>query len=279
MKVAILIDNNTLIHYPLLGEPGFSALIEESGKKILFDVGYTDAFLQNARRMNLSLLDVDDLALSHGHLDHTWGLDALIRMYTEAAMLSLPFRRPRLIAHPAVWESRAHRGIPEIGSILTKDKLSRHFDVQLLREPVWLTENLLFLGEIPRTNSFEAQASLGAAVDGDSQKPDFILDDTALVYKNSDGLVVMTGCSHSGICNIVEYARTLCKTERVLDIIGGFHLQNPSTEQLEGVLNYMKNLSPNEIHACHCTDLPSKIALAQSANLKEIGVGSHLEYR
>ncbi|MBN1222691.1 MAG: MBL fold metallo-hydrolase, partial [Candidatus Aminicenantes bacterium] len=109
-------------------------------------------------------------------------------------------------------------------------------------------------------------------------EPDRLLDDTALAYKSPQGLVVITGCSHSGICNIVEQAKRLCKEERILDIVGGLHLLNPSIEQLQGTLEYMKHLNPKEMHACHCTDLNSKIALSRVANLKEVGVGLILEY-
>ncbi len=82
----------------------------------------------------------------------------------------------------------------------------------------------------------------------------------------------------AGICNIVEQAKKLCKEERVIDIIGGLHLLDPSKEQLQGTLEYMKKLNPKQMHACHCTDLNSKIALSKVVNLKEVGVGLDLEY-
>jgi 7,8-dihydropterin-6-yl-methyl-4-(beta-D-ribofuranosyl)aminobenzene 5'-phosphate synthase len=104
------------------------------------------------------------------------------------------------------------------------------------------------------------------------------MDDTALAYKSEKGLVIITGCSHSGICNIVEYAKKVCNDDRVVDIVGGFHLLNPPSKQLYSTLEYMRSLKPNEVHACHCTDLYSKIQLSQVVNVKEIGVGTVLEY-
>lgn len=88
----------------------------------------------------------------------------------------------------------------------------------------------------------------------------------------------ITGCSHSGICNIVEYAKKVCNEEDVDNIIGGFHLLKPSDEQLSCTLEYLKKLKPNEVHACHCTDLHSKIALAKAVKLSEVGVGLTLEF-
>jgi 7,8-dihydropterin-6-yl-methyl-4-(beta-D-ribofuranosyl)aminobenzene 5'-phosphate synthase len=79
-------------------------------------------------------------------------------------------------------------------------------------------------------------------------------------------------------CNIVEYAKKVCEDDRVVDIVGGFHLLNPPAEQLKGTVAYMKSLQPGSVHACHCTDLDSKIALSRVVDLKEVGVGLTLEY-
>jgi 7,8-dihydropterin-6-yl-methyl-4-(beta-D-ribofuranosyl)aminobenzene 5'-phosphate synthase len=105
-----------------------------------------------------------------------------------------------------------------------------------------------------------------------------MLDDSAIAYRSSKGLVIITGCSHSGICNIVEHARTVCGNERIVDIVGGFHLLNPSQEQLQGTISYLKTINPTVVHACHCTDLMSKIEMSRSVELKEVGVGLVLEY-
>lgn len=278
MKLTILVDNNTIIERYFFGEPGLSILVEDGKERILFDVGYSDAFLLNAKKMNRPLYTLDYLVLSHGHLDHCWGLDALIRFYTEAQIENIPHKKPKLVAHPAVLTTKTIGSIPEIGSILSQEKLSRHFEFQLSAEPVWLTERLVFLGEIERKFPFEGRNAIGKSVDGLSEKPDTLMDDSALAYRSSNGLIIITGCSHSGICNIVEQAKSICETEQVFDIVGGFHLLNPSTEQLHGTLDYLKNLHPTVIHACHCTDLQSKISLAKVSNLKEVGVGLRLEY-
>jgi 7,8-dihydropterin-6-yl-methyl-4-(beta-D-ribofuranosyl)aminobenzene 5'-phosphate synthase len=188
-------------------------------------------------------------------------------------------KKPTLVTHPLTLSSKTVEDLPEAGSLLSKSKLSRYFHLELSKEPVYLTERLIFLGEIERTNEFEAQNPIGR-VSGKNgiQKDDFLIDDSAVAYKSPKGLVIITGCSHAGICNIVEYARKVCEEDRVVDIVGGFHLLNPSTEQLQGTTAYMKSLSPGSVHACHCTDLNSKIVLSRVVNLKEVGVGLTLEY-
>jgi len=278
MKLTVLIDNNTLIDRYFLGEPGLSFYIEEDNKKLLFDTGYSNAFLINAQKMNIPLTDIDSVILSHGHLDHTWGMDALIRLNIESKIESIPYKRPVLIAHPKVFNTKTIGGLGEIGMALSEEKAARHFDIQLSQKPVWLSDKLVYLGEIERKNDFEAKQPIGDIISDAQNKPDFIFDDTALAYKSNKGLVVITGCSHAGICNIVEYAKKVCGMDRVLDIIGGFHLLDPSKEQLQGTLDYFRQLRPAEVHACHCTDLQSKIALARVANLKEVGVGLKIEY-
>ena len=278
MKLTVLIDNNSFIDRYFLAEPGVSYIIETEGKKILFDVGYSNAFILNAQKMFINLWDIDYVVLSHGHLDHTWGLFSLIQLYTEGLIEKLPLKRPTLITHPLTFSTRKFNELSEIGSLISEEKISVHFNSKFSKEPVFLTEKLVFLGEIERINKFEAKNPIGTIVIDGIEKDDFIIDDSALAYKSANGLVIITGCSHAGICNIVEYAKKVCREERIVDIIGGFHLQNPSIEQLQGTIDYMKSLCPSSVHACHCTDLNSKIELSKVVNLKEVGVGLTLEY-
>jgi 7,8-dihydropterin-6-yl-methyl-4-(beta-D-ribofuranosyl)aminobenzene 5'-phosphate synthase len=278
MKLTVLIDNNTLIDRYFLGEPGVSYLIQADDKQILFDVGYSDAFIINAQKLNLNLLQNDFVVLSHGHLDHTWGLQPLLKLYTEAKIESLSYKNPTFAAHPDVFQTKSIEGLSEIGCTIPESKLRQHFEMKLSKEPFWLTDRLVFLGEIERSNDFENKESIGKVHSKDGIKEDFLLDDTALAYKGSNGLIVITGCSHSGICNIVEYAKKICNENNVVDVIGGFHLMQPSQEQLKGTVDYFQKLKSKELHACHCVDLDSKIALSTVANLKEVGVGLSIEY-
>lgn len=279
MKLTVLVDNNTFIDLYLIGEPAVSFYIETEGRKILFDAGYSDAFLTNAQRLGIDLADIDMVVLSHGHLDHTWGLEYLVRMLAEKRSLARDVKTPTLVAHPDVFASRYQKNDPEIGSLLKIETLSLFFNLQLTSVPAQLTSRLIFLGEIERLNDFEAQRSIGMLrlKDG-TETPDRILDDSALVYQADSGLVIITGCSHAGICNIIEYAKKVTGETRVLDVIGGFHLLNPTAQQMQGTLEYFQKIKPEQLHACHCTDLRSKIQLAAVANIKEVGSGLLLNY-
>jgi 7,8-dihydropterin-6-yl-methyl-4-(beta-D-ribofuranosyl)aminobenzene 5'-phosphate synthase len=202
----------------------------------------------------------------------------LVQLYSQAQFEKISAKRPTLVAHPLALHSKQIDETPEAGSIFSKEKLGRHFELQFTREPVWLSERLVFLSEIERTNDFEAKTPLGKVFKDGVAKDDFLFDDTALAYKSSEGLVVITACSHSGICNIIEYAKKVCGDDRIVDVIGGFHLLNPPENQLQGTLDYFSQLRPPRVHACHCTDLRSKVALAGVVNLEDVGVGLKLEY-
>lgn len=279
MRLTVLLDNNTLIDRYFLGEPGVSYLIEDRGKKILFDVGYSDAFITNARKMKIDLLQNDFIILSHGHLDHTWGLDPLIKLYTEAVIESIDHTKPELITHPNTFYSKSIENLPEIGSDLSEKKLARHFKLSLSKKPLWITDNLVFLGEIKRTNKFENVDPVGTVHHNGHTEDDYLIEDSAIAYTTkNDEVVVITGCSHAGICNIIEQAKRVTGQDKILDVIGGFHLQNPSKEQLEGTLDYFNKMHASVVHPCHCVDLASKIELAKVSNVEEVGVGLVLNY-
>ncbi|MCI1821663.1 MAG: MBL fold metallo-hydrolase [Megasphaera sp.] len=277
MKLVVLVDNNTIIDHYFLGEPASSYYLEEGDIKLLFDVGYTDIFIKNAQKMNINLDNVNTIVLSHGHNDHVGGLADLIRYYAAAFVERGKYNKPRLIAHPLAFCDK-YEGKNEIGSVIKKHTLQKHFNVTLSKDEIWLTDKLVFLGEIKRRNNFENKQPIGKVMNQNSWVDDFMLDDSALVYKSCYGLVIITGCSHAGICNIIEQAKIICKETRIVNVIGGFHLLNPEEHILEATCHYMKQNNIQNISPCHCTDLNSKIALSKDIPIREVGVGTLFEY-
>jgi len=277
MKLTVLVDNNTIIDRYFLGEPGVSFFIQAEDKNILFDTGYSDIFISNAHKLGISMYDIDYVAISHGHNDHTWGLVPLIRLYTEARCEGMKLEKPVLLAHEQAFEGKYY-GSETIGSLLSAKVLEEHFDVKLGKSPCWITDKLVFLGEIERTNGFENRRPVGKRTNQGSMEDDYVPDDTALAYKSADGLVIITGCSHSGICNIIEYAKKVTGESRITDVIGGFHLLDPDKEQLENTKNYIRQAGVRTMHPCHCTDFNSRLALTQASGIKEVGVGLVLKY-
>ena len=280
LSLTVLVDNNTLTDRYFMGEPGLSFLLETAGKKILFDTGYSDLFLANAEKMGIDLRELDFIVLSHGHLDHSGGLITLVRLLTEAKIENMAHRVPELIAHPLCFYPKEMLPLSNVGSILDEDEMRRQFPVNLSCRPVWMTEDLVFLGEIPRKFPFERTDPGKRRIrlpDGRTE-PDLLLDDSALVFNSGAGLVIITGCSHAGICSITEYGREVCGKRRVIDIIGGLHLLTTSPSRLKKTGKYLQNLQLQAIHPCHCTSLPSKIALAEYCSVQDVGTGMKIEW-
>lgn len=262
MKLIVLEDNNTFINDYYFGEPAVSYYIEDSDDKILFDTGYSGIFMKNAELMNLDLDNVNKLVISHGHDDHTGGLKSF---------LTKP-KNIELIAHPDCFEYKENKLENYIGSPLTKDELSNLSTLSLSKTPIKISKNITFLGEIPSLNDFEPRYSIGKTIKNDQKIEDTLHDDSAIVYQSEKGLFIITGCSHSGICNIIEYAKKVCKDNRIIGILGGFHLFD-TDERLEKTINYFDENNIQLIYPCHCVSLQAKIKMTQKLKINEVGVG------
>lgn len=269
MKLKILMDNHTEIDVYYRGEPAVSYWIETEGKAFLFDTGYSDAFLQNAADMGLDIAKTEAVLLSHSHNDHTGGLKAL----TAVSFL----QQPKLIAHPDALLPHAYNGM-DIGSPVSAAELAERFTLQLGKAPVWLTEKLVWLGEIPRTQPFEPAYAIGTVEKNGAKEEDYIMDDTALAYVGENGLSIITGCSHAGICNIIAYAKKLTGVEKVQSVLGGFHLFAVD-ERAKATIAYLKEEKIAELYPCHCTSFAVRAALHAASPVTEVAVGTELEWK
>lgn len=275
MRLTILVDNTTN-RRDLKAESGFSLYIEDQSIAVLFDTGCSDLFMENAFKLGINLHDINYIILSHGHYDHTWGLKHFLHQYRTTDISHAP--KHILLTHPLSFNQRT-KATSNMGCNVTEEELTSSFTIQKSRTPVWINNKLVFLGEIKRKFLYEGNHTIGQIVKDGTTVEDSMEDDSALAYKSSQGLVIITGCSHSGICNIVEQAKEICQEDRVLSVIGGLHLRKPSAEQLNGTIAYLRKTNVRELYACHCTDQASRIALAQLGTLCETTVGLTLEYQ
>lgn len=242
----------------LRGEHGFSCLVEvEKGGRtvrVLFDAGLTpDGLVENMRRLELDPRAIDIIVLSHGHWDHTTGMDGLVRRLGRANV-------PVLI-HPEFW-SRRRLALPgrEPVELPTTSKAALEgagFDIVEQQQPSFLLDgSLLVTGEVDRTTEFEQGFPIHEAHREGGWQPDpLILDDQALVANvRGRGLVVLTGCGHSGIVNIVRYVQKLTDHTRIHAVIGGFHLSGPYFERvIAPTCDALATFSPDYLVPCHCT--------------------------
>lgn len=280
LTLTVLVDNTTLTdNDQLQGESGLSFFLRSRGRSILFDTGISGLFLTNAEKMGIGHGEIDTVVLSHGHNDHTGGLSVLAESVSRRVRTGSGAGAPELIAHPRCFWPKENAGRRN-GSAMSDEDAQQAFRLRMSDAPVWLTDDLVFLGEIPRRFAFEATDPGKRTVlspDGE-MVPDFLTDDSALAFRSDEGLVIITGCSHAGICNITEYAREVFGEKHVRDIIGGLHLLTPEPHRLEKTGKYLNRLHLEALHACHCTSLPAKLALARYCPMQEAGVGLRLEW-
>ncbi len=262
-KLTVLMDNNTYIDQYYLGEPAVSYLIEDGERVILFDAGYSGAYIENAIRMNIDLSCVTDIVLSHGHNDHTGGLSIFLKQFSQPV---------RLYAHSNVFLPKRVDGL-DIGSPLQLEQLPKQVDLKLVSKPTFVSEHVQMLGEIPRRYAFEADRAIGETLSAcGCWVSDSLEDDTALALMLPDGIVVVTGCAHAGVCNTVAYAKEQSGQNRILGLLGGFHLFEMGIA-LDETIHTLKELGVERVYPAHCTSLAVKCAFFAAFDTVEVGVG------
>lgn len=262
-------DNNEVIQraMPLVGmevknsilaEHGFSSLVTvtegEASRCMLFDFGFSEngaAF--NADALGADLTRVESMALSHGHLDHVGGIQELVK---RTGKTDVP-----LVLHPAAFRNPRFMKISDdfklIFPAFTREKAeAAGAAVVDTEQPYTLLDHAAaFLGQIPRTTPFEKGApNLYCEIDGQEQ-PDPFDDDSAIVFNvKGKGLVVLSGCAHSGIVNTVAYAKEATGVDKVMAVMGGFHLSGMDVDTvIQPTVDALKAFNPTFIVPTHCT--------------------------
>ena len=264
-----------------LGQHGFAALVEAEGpggtSRVLVDTGQeASTVLANAERLGVDLGRVDAILITHGHYDHNGGLLGILDQVGAEGKLVLMHPdalKPKFAIKPRF------RFVGTPG--LTAGALEGRGAVLLLsREPVELAPFLRTTGEVPRQTPFEhVEGFLTLGPDGVGLVEDKLLDDQALVVRHRDGLVVITGCAHSGVVNTLLHAHELMGEERILAVLGGFHLEGASDERLRATVRELQRLEPERVYACHCTGLKAfcQLMAAFGPRFRRLGSGDVVE--
>lgn len=252
---------------PPLAQHGFAALVtvHKGGRehRFLFDTGLTPrGCVDNMRVLDVDPGDVEAIVCSHGHFDHATGLSGLADVLGRVNM-------PVLI-HPEFW-NRRRIAVPgrepfELPTTSKRALVDAGFEVIEERHPSFLFErSVLVTGEVDRTTDFETGFAFHEARRNDHWEPDpLILDDQALVvHVSGKGLVILTGCGHAGIVNIVRYAQRLTGVQQVYTVMGGFHLNGPLFEPVIGpTVDALGAIGPEVVVPAHCTGWKATHALA-----------------
>lgn len=248
-----------------IGEWGFSALVEADGRRILVDTGlHPETVLQNAHDLHIDLSDVQEVILTHNHSDHVGGLMTLRRelMKKNPAALS--------VAHVAkgIFYSRpSPQGEDNEMIAIRKEyeatggKFIEHSDAAEIFPGAWLS------GPVPRKYPERNWSVKGKVQTPEGLVEDTIPEDQSLVLNTPQGLVIVTGCGHAGIVNILTYATTKYADRPVYGVVGGLHLFPAKDDQVDWTGDEFKQFKVANLLGAHCTGIEAVYRLRERAGL------------
>lgn len=236
-RLTFLCDNEAAA--PLEAEWGLSVAVEPGdGSLWLWDTGQSELFLRNAEVLGVDVRFADGLALSHGHYDHTGGLQALLRAGFAG----------RILAHPQAGAARFNHG-KTLRDIGPKHPLPLF---EAVTGETVLTPGLRMFTNIPRRPGL-FQAVQGFCYDAEGKLPDQVPDDSFLLLDTPRGSVLLLGCCHSGLENSLLYLRDHCGLERLYAVVGGLHLYGAERPQWEQTALALESFQVQALAVGHCT--------------------------
>ncbi len=267
-QITVLVEN-TATGRGLLGEHGLSYLIEVDEFRLLFDTGQGLTLRHNAKALGISLQNLNAIALSHGHYDHTGGL---------AVLDFLP--ETDLFLHPDALKFKySPRG--EIGCPV-KDKETLKTRVRRLvwtENPTEIIPGVSLTGVIPRHHPLEDTGG-GFWQNPTGTLADSLLDDQALFLETPLGLAVVLGCAHAGVINTLDYIAHLTGQQKIYAVIGGMHLLHATSDRLQATLEALAKYDVQLLGANHCTGMAATAFLWQNfaADRAICSVGTRLKF-
>ena len=263
-RITILTDNTVPEKSDIIGEHGFSAFLETSKGAFLFDAGQGKSVLHNAACLQKDLKNINKIVLSHAHSDHTGGLPEVLQALTA--------KPTDVFAHRDVFADRFRRKNSETydGIPFTQEDLEKMGARFVFNDGYTEIEEGVFLtGEVPRRNSFEVGDMGGRFIIREGKaEPDSIRDDQSLVIRVERGILIVLGCAHAGIINVINYAIEKSGVEDIYGIIGGTHIGLSGEEQLEQTIAALKNYKIEHFIPAHCTGPEASFRLKSELDIK-----------
>ena len=255
IRVTTLVEN-TARGVGILAEHGLAFWIEIGRRHVLFDTGQGMALCHNAERLGVPLASADAIVLSHGHFDHTGGLADALGQAAEA----------KVYAHPAAFDAKYARnddGTARDIRMPLKDAVAvREVAAELVETcgPAEVVKGLFVTGEAPRETEFEDTGG-PFFLDEKCREPDPLIDDQAMFFETSEGIVVLLGCAHAGVVNTLRYVQRLTDGKPIHTVAGGMHLAGASDERIERTVDAFRELGIQFMGPAHCTGMAPTAAL------------------
>ena len=259
IQVRCLVENTAKSSSAFWGEHGMAWHIQTPDGQVLFDTGQSgEVLLHNAALFGLDLAQIDALAISHAHYDHTGGLPAVL----ERTRPGIP-----LCAHADLFRERFSKHGDEVESIglrVTRADLESHVELRLSAEPVEILPGVWTTGEITDRASFEGRSPTHLIRTDEGWQPDPYLDDLSLVLKTGAGLVVLLGCGHAGLLNILAQVRARFAGD-IITVAGGTHLASATGDMLQQAIDTLgSTYGAPRIYPSHCSGHRAVVALAST---------------
>ncbi len=260
IHLTVLCENSIdrVIPFGLLGEHGFACHLRTPEGEFLFDSGSGTTIMNNAKLLGIDFTKLQGIMFSHGHYDHTGGLKQVLE-----TTKSIP-----IYAHPDMFSSHLskHAGVMRnLGVQWPKaelEDLGAKFNFSAA--PYNVTDQLILSGTIPRIHKVETGDPNLLSLTGENKEiTDPLHDDASLYIKTPKGLVILLGCAHAGLLNIIDHALEVTGETKVHMILGGTHLKFCSDEQMSATLDRLEELNIDKIGTSHCTGLRGARMLAE----------------
>lgn len=248
LKITTLIENEAGCNKELKNEFGLSLFIEDKDISLIFDTGKSGDFIFNAQKLHIPLNEIKHVVLSHSHFDHTGGIKKLSDHFNNSFTLHIA----------KTFFEEKHRITGVIHEFLgnnfnEKYILDKGIKINYIENNEFkLSKNITLFTNFKSLNNFEVPTRYYFRKIYDNYILDNMEDELVLGIDTSKGLLIVCGCSHIGIANIVENIK--CRTQKkIYGIIGGLHLSKASDERIEKVLNYFDECNIEFFGVSHCT--------------------------